>query len=86
MTLHDAQQELNSGLQKLYEAREAALMTDWVMENISGRKKIDRLLHKNEALSTPELDLLKKYTAELLAHRPVQYVLHESWFAGMKFY
>ncbi|HZE83313.1 MAG TPA: peptide chain release factor N(5)-glutamine methyltransferase [Puia sp.] len=86
MTLHDAQQELISGLEKIYGAREAAVVADWVMENISGRKKIDRLVRKTEPLPTPALELLQKYSAELLTHRPVQYVLHESWFAGMKFY
>jgi release factor glutamine methyltransferase len=29
---------------------------------------------------------LDQYTNELLAHKPVQYVLSEAWFAGMKLY
>jgi release factor glutamine methyltransferase len=86
MNLQEAQRQLQSGLQGLYEAREAAALADWVMEDLTGWKKIDRLLHKNDVLATPALDLLKKYEAELLTHKPVQYVLKESWFAGMKFY
>ena len=86
MNLQEAQHKLQSGLQGLYEAREAATIADWVMEDLTGWKKIDRLLHKNDALAAPELDLLKRYTTELLTHKPVQYVLKESWFAGMKFY
>jgi release factor glutamine methyltransferase len=29
---------------------------------------------------------LQQYTEELLQHRPIQYVLQESWFCGLKFY
>ncbi len=70
----------------LYGDREAAIIADWVMENLSGWKKIDRLLHKSESLPPAALDTCKRYSRELLAYRPVQYVLHESWFAGMKLY
>ena len=86
MDIQGAQQSLLSLLTSLYPDREAAVITDWVMENITGRKKIDRLIYKNTALSPAESDLLQRYSAELQTHRPVQYVLHESWFAGMKFY
>jgi release factor glutamine methyltransferase len=77
---------LGSRLVPLYGEREAAVVTDWVMEHLSGWKKIDRLLHRSEPLSPEAVRQLKKYTEELLAHRPVQYVLHESWFYGLKFY
>jgi len=86
MDIQGAQQSLLSLLTSLYPDREAAVITDWVMENITGRKKIDRIINKNTALTAGESELLHRYSAELLTHRPVQYVLHESWFAGMKFY
>jgi release factor glutamine methyltransferase len=86
MDWQQAQKELVSRLIPLYEDREAATITDWVMESLSGRKKIDRLLHRSDMLSPAELELYKKYTADLLQHQPVQYVLRESWFCGLKFY
>jgi len=86
MDIQGAQQSLLSVLTSLYPDREAAVITDWVLENITGRKKIDRLINKNNALSPAESDLLHRYSTQLQTHRPVQYVLHESWFAGMKFY
>ena len=86
MDWQQAQKELISQLSTLYEGREAAGITDWVMEHLSGWKKIDRLLHRSEPLAPSTIDQLKKYTDELLDHRPVQYVLHESWFCGLKFY
>ena len=86
MDWQQAQKELISQLIPLYGEREAAIIADWTMENLSGWKKIDRLLHKSAPLPPEALNTYQKYCRELLAHRPVQYVLHESWFAGMKLY
>jgi release factor glutamine methyltransferase len=86
MNLQQAQQEMLSQLHTLYEDREAATITDWVMEKITGWKKLDRIIHKNMPLATEGVELFRQYTRELLAHRPVQYVLQEAWFAGLKFY
>jgi release factor glutamine methyltransferase len=86
MDLQQAQQELLSRLHLLYDDREAATITDWVMEKITGWKKIDRIIHKTFPLSEDGLELFQRYTGELEKHRPVQYVLQEAWFAGMKFY
>lgn len=86
MDLNQAQQQLLSRLNTIYDPREASTMVDRVMEKITGWKKIDRILHKNTPLTGTGLELLKKYTAELLTHRPLQYVLQESWFCGMKLY
>jgi release factor glutamine methyltransferase len=86
MDWQQAQKELLSRLSTLYEDREAAVITDWVMEQLTGWKKIDRLLHRSEPLPPAAIGQLKKYTEELLRHRPIQYVLQESWFCGMKFY
>jgi release factor glutamine methyltransferase len=84
MDLQQAQNELASCLTLLYGEREAGLIADWVMEHLTGRKRIDRLLNRSAPLPSPEQ--YEKYKAALLAHRPVQYVLNESWFCGMKFY
>lgn len=86
MTLQSARQQLYAQLKKLYDEREAANITDWVMEHITGKKKIDWLINKQAVLSAALLTKLATITKELLAHRPVQYVLGEAWFAGMKFY
>ena len=81
-----AQKSLTTELLPLYGDREAAIITDWVLENLSGWKKIDRILHRSDPLSPRTLTTYNQYTQELLTHRPVQYVLHESWFAGMQLY
>jgi release factor glutamine methyltransferase len=86
MIIHEARQQLLFQLHTIYDNREAASIADLVMENITGWKKIDRIINKNVPLSLPQKELLKKYTGELLMHKPIQYVLHEAWFCGMKFF
>jgi release factor glutamine methyltransferase len=86
MTLHEAQQQLTTSLHNLYDNREAANIADLVMEHVTGMRKIDRIMHKQSPLQPEQVTQMQQYTQELLAHKPVQYVLHEAWFYGMAFY
>ena len=86
MTFPIAKKELQQQLTSLYETNEAMIIADWVIEYISGMKKIDRLLINQQSLSSKQLDMFTEISKDLLTHRPVQYVLGEAWFAGMKFY
>lgn len=86
MTVQQATRQLQAHLAQLYDQREAASITALVMENVTGWKRIDRVLHKQQTLLPVQLDVLKTYTDQLLQHRPVQYVLGEAWFYGMKFF
>jgi release factor glutamine methyltransferase len=86
MDIQQAQRELLDRLTPLYGEREAAQIGDLVMENITGKRKIDRLLNKDILLSPVQADIFHQYIFGLTKNEPVQYVLHESWFCGMKFY
>ena len=86
MDLSQAQKELAGVLEGRYGSREGALIADWVMEYLTGLRKLDRLVRKTEGLSTGALVSYERYKTELLAGRPVQYVLGESWFGGLKFF
>jgi release factor glutamine methyltransferase len=86
MTVQEATTQLGSRLFPLYGEREAALIADWVVEKITGWTKIDRVIGKTVSLSADQRKLYDKYTRELLQQRPVQYVLQEAWFYGMKLY
>ncbi|HYE56841.1 MAG TPA: peptide chain release factor N(5)-glutamine methyltransferase [Chitinophagaceae bacterium] len=86
MTIHEAQQRLLFQLYDIYDDREAASIADWVMEHLTGWKKIDRILHKKVPLSQPKLEELESITTQLMQHRPVHYILHQAWFYGMKLY
>ncbi len=86
MSFHAAEQLLLLNLKKLYDDRESATIMHWVMEHITGKKKTERIIHKTQPLTTSEQETLQRILQELMAHRPLQYVLGEAWFAGMKFY
>ena len=86
MTIYEAQQRLIFQLYEIYDDREAANIADLVMEHITGWKKIDRILNKQVPLPGDKLELLETYITDLLSHKPVQYVLNEAWFFGLKFF
>ena len=86
MLIQKAYQQLLSELYKLYDTREATNISDWVIESVTGLKRIDRILNKSFILNDIQQKMLDDCIAKLITHMPVQYVLHESWFAGMKLY
>ncbi|MBS1567430.1 MAG: peptide chain release factor N(5)-glutamine methyltransferase [Bacteroidetes bacterium] len=86
MTIYDAGRQLVLQLSGVYDEREAKNIADWVMEHLTGLTRIDRVIHKDKSLSNKEKKTLAGYTRDLLAHKPVQYILHEAWFYGMKLY
>lgn len=86
MTIHEAQQQLLFQLYELYDNSEAAQIADMVLENITGWSRIDRVMNKTLPLLPQNVAKFDQFTRELMEHRPVQYVLNESWFAGMKLF
>ena len=73
-------------IKTIYEEREAETISDWVFENVMGMKRWERRANQNKEIKDSEYLPLQKYLAELLQHRPVQYVLNEAWFYKMKFF
>jgi release factor glutamine methyltransferase len=86
MSIELAYRELASSLQTIYEKREADTIANMVMESITGLKRIDRIIHKEQQLQENQLTTLNAYRTALMAAKPIQYVLGEAWFAGMPFF
>ena len=86
MTISLAYQQLLLQLYEIYDNREAANIADLVMEHVTGQRKIDRVVYTDLPVNEQQQQALKKFSDKLLMHQPVQYVLNEAWFAGMKFY
>jgi release factor glutamine methyltransferase len=51
MTTEQAYNDFLDKLGQLYERREAANIADWIFENVTGLKKLERRIHKNVELS-----------------------------------
>jgi len=57
-----------------------------VMENVTGLARVDRLTKKDEPLVVQQLHHLTEIAQRLVQHEPIQYVLGESFFHGLKLY
>ncbi len=86
MTVQEATFFTLKKMRSIYPESEASQITDWMMEHLTGSKKAERMLYKNSAITAKEEQKLKGDVDRLMNHEPVQYVLNESWFCGLKFY
>ena len=86
MTITEGYHYISRELLSIYDQREAENIAILMIENITGFKKLDRVINKATQLTSSQEVILHQYTALLLQHQPVQYVLHEAWFYGMKLY
>lgn len=86
MTITEGYHYISRELLSIYDQREAENIANLMIENITGFKKLDRVINKATQLTSSQEVILHQYTALLLQHQPVQYVLHEAWFYGMKLY
>jgi release factor glutamine methyltransferase len=83
MTYREAEQRLASDLQIIYSNRESGQLASWVMEKITGLQRVDRLLQKNQPLSSDQEEQWVLTGARMLQHEPIQYVLNEAPFMGL---
>ena len=72
-------------LQAIYSKGEAETIAGWAFEHVTGFNKSKFRLKKVEDLTEEQSSKLEKITDELLQHKPIQYVLGEAWFYGLKF-
>jgi release factor glutamine methyltransferase len=86
MTIPEAFHTLYQQLTTIYEDGEAAAISDWILEHLTGAKKTERLVNSSMILTPGQTLLFEQYVPRLLRHEPVEYVLNESWFCGLKFY
>ena len=84
--MRESIKDMTTRLSDIYEAGEAAAITELVMEYVTGVAKKDRGQVKDISLNAEQREKAEKIMARLLTHEPVQYVLNESWFCGLKLY
>jgi len=72
-------------LQQLYPLSEATVITDRAFESIANIKRADLVKDPMKQLNNKTIQQLSKAFEQLLAHKPIQYVLGEAWFYHLKF-
>lgn len=85
MTVQKAGKTIKENLLQRYNPREAATISDWVMEAITGLTRINRLIHNDQMLTEEQLHRWESIQRQLIEGMPVQYALGYGWFMGIQF-
>jgi release factor glutamine methyltransferase len=85
MTLNEARTVLTKELKNVYETDELRNIIELVTEHITHMSRAEQVKNKIPYLTCTQLEDLDAITERLKKNEPVQYVLGEAWFAGMKF-
>jgi release factor glutamine methyltransferase len=86
MTLTKALHDISEQLSVIYEKNEADTIAEILMEGVTDSKKTDRILNKDKELTAAQIEKINQFLPRLLNHGPIQYILNECWFLGLKFY
>jgi release factor glutamine methyltransferase len=85
MNYHQCEAWMKQQLQRMYDAGEAAAISDWVLEAYTHANRHQRRLSANQEIEATELTKMEDAVQQLLQHKPVQYVLGYAEFYGLKF-
>ena len=85
MTLAELQKNYRDKLSEIYDEREARAITKIVLEKVLELQTHKISLERFRLLTSHQQDLLNKILERLFTHEPVQYVLQEADFCGLKF-
>lgn len=83
LTFKTAFTQLKASLLKLYEPSEADKITELVLHEITGQKYTERMIRDGQLFTEDQYQRWLTYKAELMTHRPVQYVLGSTEFYGL---
>lgn len=86
MTMAEAYNDFVERLSAIYSKREASNIAELMFEHITGISRLRRITDKTLDLTEDALDKIDKALAQLLQHKPVQYILGEAWFYRKKFF
>jgi release factor glutamine methyltransferase len=85
MNYREAELKIKQELTSIYGSDEAGAIAGLVIEHISGMDRSARM-NRNDELSSSQMEQAAGYLKRLKNNEPVQYVLEEAWFAGMKLF
>lgn len=82
MTWQELYQHLREALATIHDESEAEAIAALMVEHVA-KKKMQQI--KQEIITADEAQEIDRILKQLLTHRPLQYVLNEAWFYGLKF-
>jgi len=85
MKIDEARKQIVSEIGEIYPPPEAFNIAQLVLENITKMPKVD-WIKKDDQLNHVQKKELSEIISRLKQHEPVQYILKETWFGGLKFY
>lgn len=85
MTIDQLTLQTRKSLSSTYSAREADWMTRLIMEDITGKSRLDLLVDGDKEISDTRVRIVGGYVDRLLAHEPLQYILGYETFMGIRF-
>jgi release factor glutamine methyltransferase len=85
MTIHDARKKIINEIEGIYDNSESLNIAQLVLEYVTQLPRID-WIKKQEVLNHTQQKSIEEIITRLKQHEPVQYVLSECWFAGLKFF
>lgn len=83
MTIKEATQLIKDSIKDQPDSREISAITDWILEDLTGLKRVDRILY-DVPLSAEQTATLTNYLEKLAQAMPVQYITGYAWFMGKK--
>ena len=86
MTIDEARKEIIKNIRNIYEQNEANNIAELLVESITKLPRSERIIKATEALSIAQKNLLHSSISRLLKHEPIQYIINEAWFSGIRFY
>ncbi len=84
-TVKDIVQQIRKELAGIYPAHEAFQYTWLLIEYLRGWSKTEMMLHDHTKLTLSEHIFIEKALERLKNHEPIQYILSETEFFGLKF-
>lgn len=84
MNLKEVKILFTTDLIDVYDPGEALSITELVLEHVIGISKIQQIRKINAVLTEEQIVRISKISDRLKQNEPVQYILGEAWFAGMK--
>ena len=85
MTIKEARLKIRDELNDVYDSSEAKNVAELVLENITSLSRAEQNKDNETVLEKNQIEKLEKIIDRLKQNEPVQYILKETWFAGMKF-